>query len=367
MGSSHASGYGSSTSLFKGVSWEQSSGKWKVQIRISGKRTHLGSYADEERAARRYDEFACTLGRATNFALPVRTPGSRNSDFLGVSWETNTGKWKAQIIVDGKITLLGRFDAGYEEVAAHRYDEAAAAIGRPLNFPRRGSGASESRPTDELDNEAKAPALASVVSSMPRLTDSAATDSSVSTSISGDALDYQQNISAFIGRRVKKEFPGHGMYSGTVVGYSSPFFRVRYEDSDEEEYEEDDLKKILVKQRANANSLASPSSLPVATAAAVKAGDKDGDMRGKEDPRPSMRRRATKTPARYLEPVSAAVHLRRDSGPSLRPPLGGQSPLPPFDETARAGGASAVSAIPDPPSASSVEAAWESLPVEVKK
>jgi hypothetical protein len=48
---------------------------------------------------------------------------ARTSDFIGVSFDTQTGRWRAQITVNGKHVSIGRFDE--EETAAHAYDEAA--------------------------------------------------------------------------------------------------------------------------------------------------------------------------------------------------------------------------------------------------
>lgn len=42
------------SSRFKGVSWDKT-GKWRAQIRIDGIRRHLGTFADEESAAKAYD------------------------------------------------------------------------------------------------------------------------------------------------------------------------------------------------------------------------------------------------------------------------------------------------------------------------
>ena len=52
--------------------------------------------------------------------------------FTGVSWLTANEKWVADIQIGENKTYLGCF---HDEVAAaHRYDEAAVALGMPSNF-----------------------------------------------------------------------------------------------------------------------------------------------------------------------------------------------------------------------------------------
>ena len=55
--------YGVRLSRFKGVNWEKRRNKWRAQLR----RKDLGYFADEEDAARKYDEEATKLGLAVNF------------------------------------------------------------------------------------------------------------------------------------------------------------------------------------------------------------------------------------------------------------------------------------------------------------
>ena len=62
--------------------------------------------------------------------------GGSSSKFRGVSWHKAGQKWQAKINIDGKLTRLGFFDD--EETAARKYDEHAACLGRPLNFPSEG-------------------------------------------------------------------------------------------------------------------------------------------------------------------------------------------------------------------------------------
>ena len=59
---------------------------------------------------------------------------SIRSKFVGVSWFMRDKKWKAQITIDGKTKNLGLFDN--EKEAACKYDEQAALLNKPVNFPQ---------------------------------------------------------------------------------------------------------------------------------------------------------------------------------------------------------------------------------------
>ena len=45
--------------------------------------------------------------------------------------------------------------------------------------------------------------------------------------------------------KVRKEWPGQGVFTGCVVRYKHDLFLVRYEDEDEEEMEQRNLRKIV--------------------------------------------------------------------------------------------------------------------------
>ncbi len=62
------------SSMYRGVNWYKRAGKWRATIKVSGKTDHLGTFDDEEEAAKAFDERAWELGRPTNFRLD----GTRN-------------------------------------------------------------------------------------------------------------------------------------------------------------------------------------------------------------------------------------------------------------------------------------------------
>ena len=59
---------------------------------------------------------------------------SIRSKFVGVCWCKQNKKWKAEIKIDGKTKNLGYFDD--EKEAACKYDEQAALLNKPVNFPQ---------------------------------------------------------------------------------------------------------------------------------------------------------------------------------------------------------------------------------------
>ena len=162
-GAGRRTGEGTS-SRHRGVYWSKSRKKWRASISANNKRKWLGTFVDEDDAARAYDAAVRkhypgdkpVQGRAYNLAgsgssaevgsfaevgearlrrrrrefaaasrnahANPRLRSPQSSSYRGVSWDNRGKKWRADIRVDGKKKWLGNF-AG-EVVAARAYDAA---------------------------------------------------------------------------------------------------------------------------------------------------------------------------------------------------------------------------------------------------
>ena len=199
-------------SCFLGVSWHSRDKRWVAKITCDTKTYHLGNFVHEEAAARKYDESASPLGRPLNFPADGEESVDKrcthkSSLFVGVHWSIGQKKWIARIRVDGKKVDLGSFSD--EKAAARKYDEAAARIGRKLNFPAMRDRCEAARVMSNL------------------------------------SLDSHEVLKS----RVSRFFPGFGMFHGTVsskrVAGNKAWFQVAYDDGDAEEYDLDEIESML--------------------------------------------------------------------------------------------------------------------------
>ena len=175
-GAAAAAAVVAATSIYKGVS-KTASGKWSARIRYGKVQIHLGTFFDEQAAARAYDKEIIArsidrIDRPLNFpagedsaaaADPRQDEGAAKSIYICVSKTANGKKWQARIrhgkneiklsnyrgvyrnkmnkkwiakiTVRGKDKYLGSFHD--DKDAALAYDRAVIArtLNRTLNFP----------------------------------------------------------------------------------------------------------------------------------------------------------------------------------------------------------------------------------------
>lgn len=136
------------TSGFTGVSWHSRDGKWWAQIRVQGKGYDLGKYLDKGDAIAARKAANLRFGFSENHGKPSqckvssaglgRLPKDNKSGYLGVHLNKRTGRWAANLYVDGRQRFLGYYDTREEAAAARRSAEIAhGVVGRPIY----GSGA----------------------------------------------------------------------------------------------------------------------------------------------------------------------------------------------------------------------------------
>lgn len=129
------------SSQYPGVTWSKGTGRWLAQGTINGQHHFLGRYDSEIEAAQVYLKWRERHGlppladpdgryrRAIDWKPKVRSYNRYTSKYIGVGYCKQTGKWKVQLMDNGKSVWLGRHDT--EEKAAAVAGEWLRKHGRP--------------------------------------------------------------------------------------------------------------------------------------------------------------------------------------------------------------------------------------------
>ena len=117
------------SSKYKGVCWNVAKLRWSSQIKINGKKKHLGYFNNEDDAARRYNEEAVELfgeHACLNEVLPAQegwesgqVKRACSSKHKGIGWRKDKNKWVARIKINGLYKHLGYFSNEMEAVEAY--------------------------------------------------------------------------------------------------------------------------------------------------------------------------------------------------------------------------------------------------------
>jgi hypothetical protein len=99
---------------YRGVVWDNALKKWSAKFTRGASQKDLGYFDTEEAAS---DEFI----RYRDKALKLTALGTKNSKFVGVSWESKNHKWiaRSRDAVTGKHFYWGRFDTDVEAAEAY--------------------------------------------------------------------------------------------------------------------------------------------------------------------------------------------------------------------------------------------------------
>jgi len=124
------------TSQYIGVNWKSKSKKWYAQVVVKGKAKYGGIFNDELDAAKSVNQLC------KEFGIPLRNPGisaekyqkkEKTSQYKGVHWEAQTGKWKAYFYRKGKFKFGGSFQDELD--AAIKVNKLCANLGIPHRNP----------------------------------------------------------------------------------------------------------------------------------------------------------------------------------------------------------------------------------------
>jgi len=121
------------TSSYNGVRWYEKDQKWWVAHQAHGDLHFGGLHKSEKQAAKASDSLARSLGfPESEMNFPKKT-----SKYVGVRWDTRSGKWHVQRNIGNQIYMAGKFE---DEIAAARasdelvFTHADASHSSKLNF-----------------------------------------------------------------------------------------------------------------------------------------------------------------------------------------------------------------------------------------
>lgn len=103
------------SSEYAGVSWNEVCSKWQAGIQYNGNKTYLGTFTDDLEASNAYQS---ALSKVKDGSF---NPSDYKSEFTskhkGVNFHKASGKWMAQIRINGRQKYLGCFST---ELEAHQ-------------------------------------------------------------------------------------------------------------------------------------------------------------------------------------------------------------------------------------------------------
>lgn len=121
-----------STSGILGVHWSNQRKKWVAAITVNGKVRSLGRWESKDLAHQAYLRAKAALHPFS----PTDNPGGKvyepipsrayTSEFRGIGWDNQRGKWRVQITKAGRNAFIGRYTT--EEAAHSAYLDAIAVM-----------------------------------------------------------------------------------------------------------------------------------------------------------------------------------------------------------------------------------------------
>jgi hypothetical protein len=111
------------TSQYRGVSFQNRYKHWEAQIKMNGRKQHLGYFLNEIDASKAYE----------TALLKMRPEGARQftSQYLGVNWNKHKAKWEVKVRVEGKQRHVGFFKDELEAANAYQLSVARVRRGEP--------------------------------------------------------------------------------------------------------------------------------------------------------------------------------------------------------------------------------------------